>query len=185
MREDTNMRDPRDGDRTGREGCAEARERIHAVLDGDLMDAEERLALDRHLTACAACSEARRELEQIQKSLRSMSDTPLPEDAFDDVLARTSRANVASRLRRFGTGWRAAAAAALLAAALWSAWPTGPDQAEIDQATAEARMVILLTAQALSRTQRVAIREGIAGEVSPALRSVRMKMPSTPHDKDL
>ena len=46
--------------------CAKALDRIHAVLDGDLMDAALQRSLDLHLDGCASCREARPELEHIQ-----------------------------------------------------------------------------------------------------------------------
>jgi len=164
--------------------CGRARRLMHARLDGDLMDAADAQALDAHLEACATCREAHDDLRQIQGALRGMQGPPLSEADFAAVLARTSRAPAPSRLRRL-YDWRAVAAAALLAAALWSAWPSGPDQAEVDRAAAEARMVLMLTAKALSRTERAAVRDVITGEVSPALSRIPMNLPTAVQRKEL
>jgi anti-sigma factor RsiW len=172
--------------RDRRLSCTEALARIHAVLDGDLMDVAERQALDDHLEGCTECRAARVEFEQIQSSLRGLTSVPFPDDAFQQVLAETSRAPKPAVHSRWGVGWRAAAAAVLavgMTATLWGVWsttPTGPDQAEIDQAAAEARMVLKLTAQAFARTQHAAIEGVMSGEVSPALNRVPMNMPAVP-----
>ena len=64
--------------------CDQARELIHSVLDGDLMDASRRVALDVHLDGCSACREARAELETIQERLRGLPLTPLADAALDE-----------------------------------------------------------------------------------------------------
>lgn len=164
--------------------CAEARERMHAVLDGGLQDAAIRQELDRHVDVCVVCREVQADLVEIQGALRRLPSAAFPDADFDALLARTSRATAVRRLRSWGD-WRAVAAAALLAAAIWSVWPTGPDQAEVDQATAEARLVLMLTAQALSRTQRAAIQGVMTDEVAPALSRVPMNLPTATHPKEL
>ena len=162
--------------------CGEFREWIHQVLDGDLMDEERRVSLDRHLAECESCRTAESELRQIQSTLRSAPSLSLPDEWLDEVFARTSRAPQESPARRgWGFDWRAAAAAAVLALALWNFWPSGQPsgytQAELERAADEARLALKLTAQALARTERVGIEGVLGGEVSPALKRIPVRFP--------
>ena len=57
--------------------CREARERIHALLDGDALEPSQRQRLDEHLGGCSACREFDRDLEALQSSLRDLGSRRL------------------------------------------------------------------------------------------------------------
>ena len=48
--------------------CDTARELIHRLLDGELMDAVRREELEEHLDVCADCRRAREELGALQSA---------------------------------------------------------------------------------------------------------------------
>jgi len=164
--------------------CEDARERIHRLLDGELMDAVRRQELDDHLDSCADCRRARAELGSMQSALRTLPEIPFPDAALRDVWARTSRgraARPAVRARGW-LDWRPAAAAAALALALWAAWDFGrvrtePTPEEVARAAEETRMVLGLTARALREARQAVVQDVLAEEVSPALRRVPIRWP--------
>jgi anti-sigma factor RsiW len=172
--------------------CREAIEIVHRVLDGDLMDAAEYQALERHLAVCPECREAADELREVQDALRGLAEMPLPDATLDAVWSRTTRAEPQSVAvaRRFD--WRLAAAAAIVLLAVfvgWSQWPerngsgsseiAGLSEAEKLRAAEDARMVFQLTARALRRTEEVTIREVFSEEISPALRRFGVRWPDS------
>ena len=172
------MSEPRTPDR---EACSRAQELIHRVLDGELMDASLHVELDEHLAGCASCRDVRDELTAIQRELQALRTEPLPDAALRQVWAETTDAE-ASR-RRFpgwGLDWRAAAAAAVLAVALFglgrSFQPERPDPQELAKAETEARLVLELASSALGRTEHVAVDGVLAGEISPALRRMPLRL---------
>ena len=160
--------------------CEQAKERIHQILDGDLMEATDRQELESHLASCDGCRKADAELHAIQQSLHALPADTLPDDALEAVWTSTRKMRGA-RLYQ----WGMAAAAAVLAVALLGVWQFGPPgaveptQAELKRATEEARMVLGLTAQALRKTERAAFKSVLAEEVSPALKSVPIKWPGS------
>ena len=79
--------------------CEQAIERIHQVLDGDLMDATERQELEHHLTDCAGCRRADAELRTIQQGLRALPAGSLPDEALEEVWTRTTKARIRPRKR--------------------------------------------------------------------------------------
>ena len=166
--------------------CARARELIHQVLDGDLMEAAVRAEIDGHLETCTACREFRGELSLIQQGLRGLPVTPLPDDGLEQVWDRTIRSRKVIRLRGWGFDWRFAAAAAVifLAAFLgiqtWNAPPRSPEpsRTELTRAAREMRLVLSLTSGALHKTGTVAVKNILADEVSPALRRVPVRWPA-------
>jgi anti-sigma factor RsiW len=153
-----------------RPDCRETLEWIHAELDGDLPDARRSALLLRHLADCAACREAEARLREIHDALAALPEVPLPAAALDAVWRR------AEGRRR--VPWRAAAAAAVLAGVVWGLWPSGPSDAELAQAAVQVRKVFRVTSRALREAERAAFREVLAGEVSPALRSVGIQWPA-------
>jgi len=164
--------------------CDEARERIHRLLDGELMDAVRRQDLEDHLESCAGCRRARTEFGSVQSALRELPQVPLPDEALREVWEQTSRSRTARPVAR-GRGWldwRPAAAAAALALALWAAWDLGhlrtePTPQEVARAAEETRMVLGLTARALRDARQAVVRDVLADEVSPALRKVPIRWP--------
>jgi anti-sigma factor RsiW len=161
--------------------CEQAMERIHQVLDGDLMEAADRRELELHIEGCAGCRQASSELHTIQRSLRSLDMTSFSDTALETVWNRTTRQRGGRRIH----DWGGLAAAAMLAFALLGVWEVGgpreatPTQAELDAATEQARMVLGLTAKALRRTERAAVGKVLADEVSPALNSVPIQWPGS------
>jgi anti-sigma factor RsiW len=163
--------------------CEQARELIHQVLDGDLMDAALRGELNTHLARCFQCRSAEAELHAIQSALRDLAPQSMSDAALDDVWTRTSR----PQRHRFGRPsprqWWAAAAAAVLAVTLYGAFQlngsvnTEPTPEEIARATEQTRMVLGLTARALSDAKQAAFKDVLADEVSPALQRVPIRWP--------
>jgi hypothetical protein len=154
--------------------CTRARQILHERLDGDVVD----LSVDReyrtHLATCAPCSAADRDMQSIQSGLRELPLIGLPDMALERVWRGTTRKRLgrAARLSFWGLDWRGVAAAAALAAVLLGVHgvrPTHPTEAELNQAAAEARMALLLTARALRQSEETVLREVLAKEVSPAL----------------
>jgi len=180
------MSEPRTPDR---EACSRAQELIHRVLDGELMDASLHVELDVHLAGCASCRDVRDELTAIQRELQALRTEPLPDAALRQVWAETTDAEPSRRrFAGWGLDWRAAAAAAVLAVALFglgrSFQPERPDPQELAKAEAEARVVLELASSALSKTEHVAVEGVLAGEISPALRRMPVRLPSdTPEER--
>jgi anti-sigma factor RsiW len=108
--------------------CDEIRGLLSAYADGEL-DLVRGVEIERHLEGCAACAAA---LERARSLSRALGDPalyhPAPSDLYQRVRAAVRRA--AASGYRFP--WRAlvaAAAAALVAIALWGvarAWPAPP-----------------------------------------------------------
>ncbi len=71
--------------------CADAAERITALLDGEL-PAAERNSLERHLEGCAACREARAAEEAVAARLRAVPRPPLPAGFSARVMGRVAAA---------------------------------------------------------------------------------------------
>ncbi|HEV2446598.1 MAG TPA: zf-HC2 domain-containing protein [Candidatus Sulfopaludibacter sp.] len=100
--------------------CAEAQELVGAYFDDEL-DPVNSLAVEKHVAGCAACAG---ELE-VLGALRSAMRAQAPYYAAPAEL----RARVRGGRRSFGAGWApwlAAAAAVLVAAAVWLAPARGP-----------------------------------------------------------
>ncbi len=164
-------------------GCEAARRSIHRRLDGDRLDGAEERSLLGHRAGCAACREAELELRAVQNALRALPPDRLPDAALRAVLDRTVRAEREGARPRLGLDWRLAAAAAVTIAVigLWYAVyppPPRPREAELTRAALETRMVLRLTAQALHKAERTAMRDVLAPEVSGALRRLPIEWPS-------
>jgi anti-sigma factor RsiW len=161
-------------------GCTEAREAIHVSLDADLMDAGLKQRLDAHLSSCTNCRAFASEMHSIQEGLRNLPELRMPDEALEEVWDRTTRSQ-----RAPVRTWRRhlAAAAAVIVIVMTGLWlrngsaPTGPTEAEIEQAAREARMVLQLTSRALRRTEQAAVRDVLTEEVSQALRRVPVQWP--------
>jgi anti-sigma factor RsiW len=160
--------------------CEQAIERMHQVLDGDLMEAGKRQELADHLSSCAECRRAETELTIVQQALNEMPSADLPEGALDEIWTRTSRSRGLLVYR-----WGSVAAAAVIALALLGVWQfgglgdPGPSRTELDRAAEDVRLVLGLTARALDKTERAAFGEVLAEEVSPALNSIPIKLPGS------
>jgi hypothetical protein len=165
----------------GKLGCTEAREAIHVSLDTDLMDAGLKRHLEVHVSSCTSCRAFASEMRAIQNGLRNLGELRMPDDALEDVWDRTTRLQ-----RAPARAWRRnlAAAAAVVVIVLAGLWlrngsaPTGPTDAELEQAAQEARMVLELTSRALRRTEQAAVRDVLTDEVSQALRRVPIQWPA-------
>jgi anti-sigma factor RsiW len=160
--------------------CEEARERIHQDLDGDLMAAESRQALDAHLDGCPDCRQADAELRALQQALSAIPAVPLPDEALDEVRQRTTAPD---RTRSRWLDWRAAAAAAVLALAIYGSWTAvgpvaepEPTEQEVAEAAEQARRVLALTGQALRGAKQTAFNDVLADEVSPALQRIPTRL---------
>ena len=166
-------------------GCERARLALDRRFDGESQPAEELRGLTAHLEACAACRRLEAELAEVRRRLRAMPPQRFPDEALEAVWARTSRPALGAASR---TRWLYAAAAAVVAGmavtaiglgGLWSRPGTpGPSDAELRRAAAESRLVLQLTAQAMRRTERVAVRDVLGGDVSGALRRVPIDWPA-------
>jgi anti-sigma factor RsiW len=162
--------------------CDRARETIQRVLDGDLMDAALRGALERHVEACESCREYRHEITEVHETLRSAPPLTMSDEACEAVRDRTTRARRArsATLVRWGLDWRAAAAALVLGIGVWTLWPAGYSDAEVEQAALEARLALRLTARALHDAEEAAVQGVLKREISPAIRRLPMQFPSAP-----
>ena len=175
--------------------CTAARETIQDLFDGPV-SAGRRESLDGHLAGCRECRDARAGLDTVRAALQAMPEIPLPDDALDEVWARTVRAT-SDEASSWGWGWKPAmvlAASILLTAmvVLWSQRiePTAlPAVAEntytdeqIDQARAELRQVMAITAGAFDRSRHAAFDRVIEGEVSPAIRRIPIHWPESGQD---
>ena len=172
--------------------CADAGALIHRLLDGDLMDAVQRTRLDDHIEGCAACRATQAELRMVQDGLRAMAESPLPDAALQQVWRRTSRGGLRA-FRDWRLDWRMAAAAASIALLVWvgvKVWdpqPLVPNDVDIVRATEAAegaRMIFQLTSRALEKTGRVAIRDVLTEQISPALQRLPVRWPSTREERD-
>jgi len=173
------------------DACARARERIHAWLDGE---SGARAAAAPHLGSCASCRILCDELQAVRRALRALPSEPLPDAALDAVWRRTSRSVAPAAVRHPAWDWRAFAAAAALALVLLGglrvgvvpaapelvAHEAGASEAELRAAASEARLVLNLTANAIRRTERVAVGRVLAGEVGRALDRVPIEFPAEP-----
>jgi anti-sigma factor RsiW len=161
--------------------CAEAMDRIHRILDGDLMDAMLRQELEDHIAACADCRMAQDELGAIHSALGALPELELPDSALEEVARRTSRPLRSARTRPRRAPWWAAAAAAVLAVALYVTWDPGDPASYTDEEVARAaeqmRGVLGLTARTLHEAKQAAFDEVLAGEVSPALQRAPIRWP--------
>jgi anti-sigma factor RsiW len=163
-----------DSRQAGGLSCEGAREIVHRLLDGDPVDPSREQTYRVHLAACWNCREAEADLRLIQSELRSLPARGLPDTALQRVWRQTSRRKASRPARRRSKvfDWRAAAAAAALAAVLlgvWSTRPPEPDPEELERAAVEARMVLLLTARTLRRSEETMMRKVFVEGVTPAL----------------
>lgn len=156
--------------------CARARRSAHERLDGDLLAPSDAAFLEEHVAVCAECRSVVAELEQIQRTLRSVVVPGLDSAALERVWRSTSRSETvrAANGRRV---WRAAAAAAALALML-AGLPWLVDQPprtemaqpiEIRRAAEEARLVLEVAGRALRRAERAATEDVLADGIGQAL----------------
>jgi anti-sigma factor RsiW len=176
--------------------CARAMDAVHRRLDGDVPDTSSGEWLDRHLAGCEACRRAETELRQIQSVLRSMEPEAFPDVALERVWQETTRSPAPShRPTRRVLAIAAAAVLAALSIGLWfalerepatvqraAAAETAPSDRELDRAAREARLVLGLTASALRRTERVAVRRVLGESVSPAIDRIPIRWPESSDD---
>lgn len=151
--------------------CADAAERITALVDGELPP-EERAELERHLAECGACRDARAAEEAIAARVRGLGRPPLPDGFREAVLERVraepapGAARPSGRIIPLGPWLTAGAAAA--AAALAMVYFGGGDEAGAPVATlapAEKRALALDDATYRERAGDVDGRDkGPAGE---------------------
>ena len=180
--------------------CAKVREIMQELMDGSV-PAERREMLDEHLAGCTECREVRQGLETVRSALRSLPVVPLPDDALDEVLAKTVDAHpddASADAWKSRVGAIVAVAASLLVVVLAVQWSRQqPDPfartatvverapVPIEQARLEARRVLEITAVALARSEQVAFERVLGGEVSPAIRKIGIQWPepSAPEDR--
>ena len=114
-----------DLDRDCRQPCGRVRPLLHETMDRELTS-RERGEVDAHLASCVDCAEFAAGLETVRTTLASLPATPFPDDALQQVFARTIDAEPWWRAWLPSTGWRVALAGAgalaLAGAALWTAW---------------------------------------------------------------
>jgi len=175
--------------------CAAAREELHHAFDGDGPGA----GAPDHLDGCSACRDWASDLAELRRAMSALPQPAFPDEALQEVWSRT----VDRPGRPLGRpAWAWAVAAALLLAAvglgLWgflapesaqeqptvAASTAEPTEEEIRKAAEEVRMVLALTSRAVRRSERVAMRRILAGQVAPALDRTVVDWPSvTPADK--
>lgn len=176
-------------------GCETFRERINERLDGELAEPQSR-ELDAHLAACDGCREIAEARSMVVTGLRHLPEHCFPEEALEKVFDRTLRSgnsssqagslpvvpNASRRPRRHPAllRWTPLVAAAAMGIIIMlivprSTAPDRPTPAEMAKAQREVRVVLSLTAQALSRAQHAASDRVLADEVAPALRRVPIR----------
>ena len=141
--------------------CARARRTMAELVDGALAPLPAAI-LGQHVLTCAACRAERDDLLRLRAALEAAPPLRFPDEALDEVLARTVGAGARRRLGAGGAR-RLAAAASIAMAALGAGWVAlrpapGPSPAEIDRAAADVRLVFGLTAHALARSEAAAER---------------------------
>jgi anti-sigma factor RsiW len=183
-----------------RKACAEAREAMQEIMDGPV-PAARREMLDAHLSVCDDCREVRQGFETVRTALRALPEIPLPDDALDEVWARTVDADpdeprVSPWRPRLGV--IAAVAASLLIVTLAVKWSgrlprqTAPvtttavklSDEEVERLRDEARQVLEIAAAALAKSERVAFDRVLGGEVSPAIQRIGIQWPEAPSPGD-
>jgi hypothetical protein len=107
--------------------CEEASERITALVDGELSPAE-REELERHLSGCPACREARAAEEAVAARLRAAARPPLPPGFAAEVMAKvgSGTAGTGGPAGRLLPLWPLLAAASAVAAAVVLMVVVGP-----------------------------------------------------------
>ena len=173
-----------DSNPTEKLDCAGAREAIHRLLDRDPIDPGLERRLEEHLAGCGDCRELEADHRTIQQAFARLPARALPDQALREVWARTTEASGGRSFWSWGRDWRIAAAAAVVATAILGLWlagppsdPAGPSDAELRQAAEQTRVVLMYTAQALRKAERVALRDVLADEVSHALRRAPIEWP--------
>jgi len=163
--------------------CYDALELIEPFVDGDLEGAEA-ARLRSHLAGCHACAAELALAERIQRELRALPQLDCPPEIVERV--RREGAQVLPfrspvRPRGAGLPFRIAAAAALLALALWGGAlfirsqqrPRQPSAAEVARATQEARYALAYLGK-VSRQASFDVRDDVLARrvVLPAAQSV-------------
>jgi hypothetical protein len=177
--------------------CARVMGWVHGRLDGETLEPATSRQLEQHLASCADCRQADEELRAIQVALRGLEVEPFPPTALEAVWERTTRRGEPGGW----FDWRAAAAAVVLAAGLFGLWsamrpPVPPRMAvvaeerptrqELDQARAEVRLVLNVTAAALRKSERAAktaIDEVLERRIPDALQKVPIRWPEAEPDR--
>lgn len=154
---------------------------IAMLLDEELMDRSERDSLRAHIATCAICRDELAHLEAIQQRLRSLPQLELPRERLAEIFEQTSgdvpaggevvplmSAGASPRRKGRSTWWMAAAAVVSLAFVTGWMVKESQRQAELEQARADVRQALLLTAGALE-TGRQAVLNSVKDDVAPAL----------------
>lgn len=151
--------------------CERIRRSIDEQFDcgtPDRMDA----AVADHLSECAACSQYRQRLNVLEEDMRSLPSISFPDEALQDVLAKTAGTPSAPTRRWTWRRWRGPlAAAAVLALSVTipgAAWRLrlSAQQERVDEAVEQTRYVLGVTAGAFRRAESVAV-EDLYGERLP------------------
>jgi anti-sigma factor RsiW len=155
--------------------CARARQALQAQLDEDPREPVATGEVERHLQGCPECRALARELAEVQAALRGSPLLHFPDEALEQVWARTVRAPKGLRVRRAAAVWSGLAAAALLGALLLTLprsarVPHRPSQEEVLRAAADVQFVLRLTDHEIRHQGARALSEVLNEEVAPALR---------------
>jgi len=70
--------------------CREARDRLVALLSGELSSIQKK-GLFRHLSACSACSEEKETLEKVWRDIGTLPETEIPGDLRDATISRIEK----------------------------------------------------------------------------------------------
>jgi predicted anti-sigma-YlaC factor YlaD len=169
--------------------CAATREALHELFD----EAGPGRVAPEHLDRCSACRDWARDHGEVRRALQKLEQPGFPDDALQEVWARTVDRQRAGWTR---SAWTWAAAAAVLVAViglgLWGTIGTTPTvppretgtvaerptDEEIRKAAEDVRMVFALASRAVRRSERVAVERVLAGEVAPALDRIMVDWPA-------
>ena len=172
--------------------CEEALEILEPYLDGDL-PASEAARLRRHLEGCPDCASELELAGKIQRELRSLPQLDCPPEVLERV-RRAGRGEVVPFApRRFATGFRVAAAAAMLALAVGGGalflhvqrQADHPSPEEIAQATREARLALAYVGK-VTRRAGLDVRDDVLVKrlVTPATESVSRSLDGRRSEKE-
>lgn len=151
--------------------CERVQRSIDEQFDRDAPDRMETAVAD-HLSECTACRQYCQRLNALEEDMRSLPSIPFPDEALQNVWAKSVDKLSASTRHSTWHRWRrplaAAAALALAFSIPWTAWRLhlSTRQKRVDEAVVQTRYVLGVTAGALRRAETVAV-EDLYGERLP------------------
>ncbi len=150
--------------------CDTVRSLLSALVDGELAPLES-IAIRRHLSQCEACHAELRATERLKVALHvAGTSEPLPDETAGRLEAAMQARFAAARAEaRASRRWLPLAAAAVLTAGVWAAWPGEHARGSAPLAIAPAPLT--LDDAVLARL--VAVHQGGPSKAGPARAALR------------